>query len=63
MMKSGTFSKRSVAATKGFESHELWFQVAFSFVFAGTVCVYGKNNLNVLLARYISLEFSYGQES
>ena len=29
MMKSGTFSKRSGAATKGFESCEFWFQVAF----------------------------------
>ena len=29
IMKSGTFSKRSGAATKGFESCEFWFQVAF----------------------------------
>ena len=29
MMKSGTFSKRSGAATKGFESCEFWFQAAF----------------------------------
>ena len=29
MMKSDTFSKRSGAATKGFESCEFWFQVAF----------------------------------
>ena len=29
MMKSGTFSKRSGAATKGLESCEFWFQVAF----------------------------------
>ena len=29
MTKSGTFSKRSGAATKGFESCEFWFQVAF----------------------------------
>ena len=29
MMKSGTFSKRSGAAIKGFESCEFWFQVAF----------------------------------
>ena len=28
-MKGGTFSKRSEAATKGFESCEFWFQVAF----------------------------------
>ena len=28
-MKSGTFSKRSGAATKGFKSCEFWFQVAF----------------------------------
>ena len=28
-MESGTFSKRSGAATKGFESCELWFEVAF----------------------------------
>ena len=30
MMKSGTFSKRSGATKKGFESCEFWFQVAFS---------------------------------
>ena len=29
MMKSGTFSKRSGAATKEFESCEFWFHVAF----------------------------------
>ena len=29
MMESGSFSKRSGAATKGFESCEFWFQVAF----------------------------------
>ena len=29
MVKSGTFSKRSGAATKEFESCEFWFQVAF----------------------------------
>ena len=29
MMKSVTFSKKSGAATKGFESCEFWFQVAF----------------------------------
>ena len=29
MMKGGTFSKRSGAATKGLESCVFWFQVAF----------------------------------
>ena len=47
MMKSGTFSKRSGAATKGFASCEFWFQVAFfnlntGFEFSGIVCVYGR---------------------
>ena len=47
MMKSGTFSKRTGAATKGIESCEFWFQVAFfqfkySFVFSGIVCVYER---------------------
>ena len=46
MMKSGTFSKRSGAATKGFESCELVsggiFQFKYSFVFSGIVCTYGR---------------------
>ena len=47
MMKSGTFFKRSGAATKGFESCEFWFQVAFFnlitvFVFSGIICMYGR---------------------
>ena len=47
MMKSGTFSKRSGAATKGFESCELWFQVAFlnlntAHFFWDSMCVWKK---------------------
>ena len=47
MMKSGTFSKRLGAATKGFESCEFWFQVAYfkySFVFSGIVSIMEENN-------------------
>ena len=45
MLKSGTFSKRSGAATKGFESCEFKFQVAFfnlntAFLFSGIVRMY-----------------------
>ena len=40
MMKSGIFSKRSGAATKGNESCEFWFQVGFS----GIECMYGRQN-------------------
>ena len=68
MMKSGTFSKRSGAASRGFESCELRFQLAFFnsntalYLLGQYVCM-EENNLKNLLALYISLEFSYGQES
>ena len=45
MTKSGTFSKRSGAATKGFESCEFWIQVAFlnlNTVFYFLGCMYGR---------------------
>ena len=63
MMKSGTFSKRSGAATKGFESCEFWFQVTFFnlntalYLLGQYVCM-EENNLKISLALYISLEFS-----
>ena len=63
MMKSGTFSKKSGAATKGFESCEFWVQMAFfhlntALYFLGQcVCMEG-NNLKISLALYIRLEFS-----
>ena len=54
MMKSGTFSKRSGASTKGFESCEFWFQVAFfnfntALYFLGQY-VYKEINLKISLA-------------
>ena len=63
MMKSGTFSKRSGAATKGFESCEFWFQVAFfnlntALYFLGKYVRMEENNLKISLALYIRLEFS-----
>ena len=63
MMKSGTFSKRSGAATKGFKSCEFWFQVAFFnlntvlYFLEQYVCM-EENNLKTSLALYIRLEFS-----
>ena len=63
MMKSGTFPKRSGAATKGLVYCEFWFQVAFFnlntalYFLALYVCV-EKNNLKISLALYIRLEFS-----
>ena len=63
MMKSGTFSKRSGAATKGFESCEFWFQVAFFnlntalYLLGQYVCM-EENNLKISLVLYISLEFN-----
>ena len=64
MLKSGTFSKRSGAATKGFESCEFWFQVAFfnlntALYFPGKYVCMEENNLKISLALYIRLEFSY----
>ena len=63
MMKSGTFSKMSGAATKGFESCEFWFQVAFfnlntTLYFLGKYVCMEENNLKISLALYIRLEFS-----
>ena len=63
MMKSGAFSKRSGAATKGFESSEFWFQVAFfnlktALYFLGYYVGMEENNLKISLALYIRLEFS-----
>ena len=63
MMKSGTFSKRSGAATKGFESCEFWFQVAFfnlntALYFLGQYICMEENDLKISLALYIRLEFS-----
>ena len=63
MMKSGTFSKKSGAATKGVESCEFWFQVAFFnlntplYFLEKHVCMV-ENNLKISLALYIRLEFS-----
>ena len=62
MMKSGTFPKRSGAATKGFESCEFWFHVAFfnlntALYFLGQYVCMEENNLKISLALYISLEF------
>ena len=63
-MKSGTFSKRSGAATKGFEPCEFWFQVAFFFnlntalYFLGQYVCMEENNLKISLALYIRLAFS-----
>ena len=67
-MKSGTFSKRSGAATKGFESCEFWFQVAFFnlntvFYFLGWNVCMEENNRKISLALYIRLEFSLGSRS
>ena len=56
-MKSCTFSKRSGAATKGFESSGGIFQFKYSFVFSGIVCI-EENNLKISLALFIRLEFS-----
>ena len=62
MLKSGTFSKRSGAATKGFESCEFWLQVAFfnlytALYFLGQYVCMEEINLKILLALYIHLEF------
>ena len=62
-MKSGTFSKRSGAATKGVESCECWFQAAFfnlntALSFRGQYVCMEENNLKISLALYIRLEFS-----
>ena len=62
-MKSVTFSKRSGAATKGFESCEFWFQVAFfnlntALYFVGYYVWMEENNLKNSLALHIRLEFS-----
>ena len=62
MMKSGTFSKRPGAATKGLESCEFWFQVAFfnlntALYFLGQYVCMEENNLKISLALYIRLEF------
>ena len=63
MMKSGTFSKRSGAATNRFESCEFWFQVAFFnlntvLYFLGYNVCMEENNRKISLALYIRLEFS-----
>ena len=60
MMKSGTFSKRSGAATKGYESCEFWFQVAFfnlntALYFLGWYVCMEESNLKISLALYIRL--------
>ena len=57
-MKSGTFSKRSGAATKGFESCEFWFQLAIfnlntSLYFLGKYACREENNLKISFALYI----------
>ena len=57
MMKSGTFSKRSGAATKGFEYCEFWFQMAFlilmQFCILGLfICLEQKKNRKIPLALY-----------
>ena len=62
MVKSGTFPKRSRAATKGFESCEFWFQVAFFIIntvlyFLGYYVCMEENDLKISLAMYIRLEF------
>ena len=63
-MKSGSFSKRSVAATKGFEPCEFWFQVAF-FNLNTVLYVLGKyllieeNNRKISLALYIRFELNH----
>ena len=64
MMESGTFSKRSGSATKGFESCELWFQVAFFnlntvLYFLGKYVYIEENNRKFSLALYIRLEFCF----
>ena len=62
MMKSGTFSKISGAATKGFESCEFWFQVGVFnlntvLYFLGLYVCMEENNCKISLALYIRLEF------
>ena len=64
LIKSGTFFKRSGPATKGFESREFWFQVAFFnlntvFYFLGWNVCMEENNRKISLALYIRLEFSH----
>ena len=64
MTESGTCSKRSGAATKGLESCEFWFQVAFFnlntalYFLGGMYVCMEENNLKISLALYIRLEFS-----
>ena len=64
MMKSGTFSKRSGAAKKGFKSCEFWFQVAFFnlntilYLLGLYICL-EENNLKISLALYIGLELFF----
>ena len=58
-MKSGTFSKISGAANKGFEPCEFWFQEAFFNL--NTVLYFlfiEENNRKISLALYIRLEFN-----
>ena len=62
IMNSGTFPKRSGPATKGFESCEFWFQVAFfnlntALYFLEYVCM-EENNRKISLALCIRLEFN-----
>ena len=64
MMKSDTFSKRSGAATKGFECFEFWFHVGgFNFntvlYFLGLYVCIEENNCKIPLALYIRLEFRH----
>ena len=64
MMKSDTFSKRSGAATKEFESCEFWFQAAFfnlktTLYFLGKYVCMEENNLKMSLALYIRLELFF----
>ena len=63
MMKNDTFSKVSGVATKGFESCEFWFHVAFfnlntALYFLGKYVCMEEINLKISLALYIRLEFN-----
>ena len=63
-MKSGTSSKRSGAATKGFQSCEFWFQVGFVnlntvLYFLGYYECMEENIRKISLALYVQLEFNH----
>ena len=62
MMKSGTFSKRSGAATTALESCEFWFQVAFFILntflyFVGIVCMYVWKKI---IAKFVGTVYPFG---